>query len=111
MFAADVKSHAGYGSIDMKNSIEQIEGLFRKADFSKETNLKRSLDRKLFAVRKVTLDELMKAEGMGDRNAKKDAPERSRTAAKSSRKQMDKENADVLERENPLVKKGKPPVL
>lgn len=95
----------------MANSIEQIEGLFRKADFSKETDLQQRLDKELFAVRRVSLDELMKAEGFNKRTAEREAPARARVTVKSSARQREKDSAAVLEQDNPLIKKGKPPVL
>lgn len=93
----------------MANEMEQIEQLFNKADFSKETDLKQRLDRQLFSVRKVTLDELMKKEGL--KSAKED--EKSRSRSRSAARSMDRtaEDARTLERDNPMIKKGKPPVM
>ena len=98
-------------SIDMGNSIEQIENLFRKADFSKETDLKQRLDRQLFSVRKVTLDELMKAEGMKPHAADKKRKGRARASEKTMDKTAGNESLGALEKDNPLIKKGKPPVM
>ena len=48
----------------MENNLSQIENILQKADFSKETDLKLRLSKELFSVRKVTLDELVKEEGL-----------------------------------------------
>ena len=95
----------------MANSMEQIENLFKKADFSKETDLKQRLDRQLFSVRKVTLDELMQEEGIGQHTADRSVPSRSRSAKRQMEKETTKDSLGALERDNPMIKKGKPPVM
>ena len=93
----------------MGNEMEQMEQLFKKADFSKETDLKQRLDRQLFSVRSVTLDELMKKEGLKNVKENEKSGIRSRSTAKSMGKAA--EDARTLERDDPMLKKGKPPVM
>ncbi len=73
----------------MKNSVEQIEQLLKKADFSKETDLKQRLDKQLFGVRKVTLDELMVQEGLGSEKSQDRKRNRSKSAVSVREKTKD----------------------
>lgn len=44
--------------------MEYVEEILKTADFSAETNLKESLKKDLFSVRKIDFDELMKKSGI-----------------------------------------------
>ena len=59
----------------------------------------------------VTLDELMKAEGMKQHAADKKRKGRARASEKTMDKTAGNESPGALEKENPMVKKGKPPVM
>ena len=92
---------------------DQIEKLFQKADFSKETDLKMRLGKKLFPVREVTLNELMEKEGMKTRVGEKNSHARQRSTAMEAGKgrQKDPDSLGAIERDNPMIKKNKPPVM
>lgn len=97
----------------METKLEQIEKLFKKADFSKETDLKLNLGRKLFPVREVPLNELMEQEGMKTHVGEKNSHARQRSASLEAQKgrKKDPDSLGAIERENPLIKKNKPPLL
>ena len=59
----------------MEIDTERIEKLFASSDFSKETDLKERLEKKVFAVKQVSLNDLMEKEGMRKEEALKDRPE------------------------------------
>ncbi len=96
----------------MEIKTEQIEEIFRKADFSKESALKLSLSRKLFPVRKVNLNTLMEEEGMKANKVEKDSRSKQRSTSMQAEKGRKRhESLGAVERENPLIKKNKPPVI
>ena len=97
--------------MDMKT--DQIEKLFRKADFSKESDLKMNLTRQLFPVRGVTLNQLMEEEGIRTRSGEKDSNTRQRSASRQAERgrSKDPDSMGVIERDNPLIKKNRPPSM
>ncbi|MBR1875812.1 MAG: hypothetical protein IJ805_01740 [Lachnospiraceae bacterium] len=72
----------------MEINTERIEKLFASSDFSKETDLKERLEKKVFAVKQVSLNDLMEKEGMRKEEALKDRPENKRVAVKHSQKMI-----------------------
>ncbi|MBO6112934.1 MAG: hypothetical protein J6P45_07810 [Lachnospiraceae bacterium] len=72
----------------MEINTERIEKLFASSDFSKETDLKERLEKKVFAVKQVSLNDLMEKEGMRKEEALKGRPENKRVAVKHSQKMI-----------------------
>ena len=72
----------------MEIDTERIEKLFASSDFSKETDLKERLEKKVFAVKQVSLNDLMEKEGMRKEEAHKDSPENKMVAVKHSQKMI-----------------------
>ena len=76
------------------------------------------LARDLFPVREVTLNELMEEEGLRNHAVKADAHKEKSMKRQAERqkerkagKGKDPESLGAIERENPLIRKGKPPVM
>lgn len=88
----------------MEEHLREIEKIFADADFSKESNLKLELENRLFPVHDVTLDILLKEEGIKTTGEKKN-----KSAQRNRALNKEIKNTDVLERNNPLVKTRKPP--
>ena len=87
-----------------------VENIFMRSDFSRETDLKIKLGKELFPVKRTTLTALMEEEGIKSAGAKKESgKEALRTVYKERGKE--REAAGVLERDNPLIRKNKPPVM
>ncbi|XME01761.1 hypothetical protein QYZ88_013795 [Lachnospiraceae bacterium C1.1] len=78
----------------MEEHLQKIEEIFLRADYSKESALKAELERKLFSVNKMSLDKLMKEEGM---NIK----------VELQNKSAQKSRTGSLEHISPKIKKGK----
>jgi len=87
------------------------ENIFKRSDFSKESDLMVRLGKELFPVRNKTLDQLMEEEGIRTRGGIKNEAGRERTRTRHAEREKAPESLGVIERDNPLIKKNKPPLL
>ncbi|MBO6133074.1 MAG: hypothetical protein J6P05_01935 [Lachnospiraceae bacterium] len=93
----------------MAQGLERIEQIFTKADFSKGTDLQDRLwaqIEKRATVRPTNLNELMKEEGMSMGGSEKKQSSR-RAENTRMRERSNSNTPDVLERDNPYVKKSR----
>ncbi len=72
----------------MEINTGQIEKLFAASDFSKETDLKERLAKKISATKKVSLDDLMEKEGMKKKEKTGETSGKRKTVQKQSQKTM-----------------------
>jgi len=91
--------------------IKTVENIFRKADFSKETDLKLRLGKELFPVRKTSLNKLMEEEGIKNRSQVRNGSGKEIIRSRHSEREKAPESIGPMERENPLIRKNKPPVM
>lgn len=91
--------------------IKSIENIFRKADFSRETDLKLRLGKELFPVKRTSLNKLMEEEGIKNRHELKNSSGKEFSRSRHSEREKAPESLGAMERENPLIKKNKPPIM
>lgn len=91
--------------------IKIVEDIFRKADFSRETDLKLRLGKDLFPVKRTSLNKLMEEEGIKTHHASKDGSGKEIKRSRRNEREKAPESLGAIERDNPLIKKNKPPMI
>ena len=91
--------------------IKIAENIFKKSDFAKESDLKIKLSKELFPVKKTNLNKLMEEEGMNNRHEMKGGPGREKVRSRQKEREKAPESLGAIERDNPMIKKNKPPIM